>query len=311
MPTVTYATLPQFIYGVASTASKTFPTRRIAAFQFPESRSLCAGHLESDHEADVDLRHSRHVTIPIRSIRTMQVARLRGSFDSISHDVNQPLNAAIQTGLGNVFSLDAAGDPATENSHCVAVCTEDGAAQPASECSAIILPGSIVDLVGVNPPYSKTFQGGLAGHRGRHGDRAGSSEQRGRCDRRRQSDIQRRDFARASFPAHRRWRIRQPVFLRSPSRRCPDGKLHAPYFMEWSLGLEHQIGNTVNLRAQYVGTRAVNQPYLTQVNGYQTVCQGCFAPFPYRAADRSAIRGGHAIVHRREQPLQRPATDGR
>jgi hypothetical protein len=25
----------------------------------------------------------------------------------------------------------------------------------------------------------------------------------------------------------------------------------------------------------------VNQPYSTQVNGYQTVCQGCFAPFPY------------------------------
>ena len=37
----------------------------------------------------------------------------------------------------------------------------------------------------------------------------------------------------------------------------------------------------INLRAQYVGTRAVNQPYETQVNGYQTVCQGCFAPFPY------------------------------
>jgi len=35
------------------------------------------------------------------------------------------------------------------------------------------------------------------------------------------------------------------------------------------------------VQAQYVGTRAVNQPYLTQVNGYQTVCQGCFAPFPY------------------------------
>ena len=30
-----------------------------------------------------------------------------------------------------------------------------------------------------------------------------------------------------------------------------------------------------------MGTRAVNQPYQTQVNGYQTVCQGCFAPFPY------------------------------
>jgi hypothetical protein len=61
----------------------------------------------------------------------------------------------------------------------------------------------------------------------------------------------------------------------------PDGTLHAPYFMEWSLGIERQFGTTTTMQAQYVGTRAVNQPYLTQVNGYQTVCQGCFAPFPY------------------------------
>ena len=61
----------------------------------------------------------------------------------------------------------------------------------------------------------------------------------------------------------------------------PDGKLHAPYFMQWSFGIEHQFGSTGSARVQYVGTRAVNQPYQTQVNGYQTVCQGCFAPFPY------------------------------
>jgi hypothetical protein len=36
-----------------------------------------------------------------------QIARLPGSFDSISHNVNQPLNAAIQSGLRNVFSLTA------------------------------------------------------------------------------------------------------------------------------------------------------------------------------------------------------------
>ena len=69
----------------------------------------------------------------------------------------------------------------------------------------------------------------------------------------------------------------------------PDGKLHAPYFMQWSFAVEHQIGNTLNLRAQYVGTRAVNQPYETQVNGYQTVCQGCFAPFP-TGSRRSSLR---------------------
>jgi len=61
----------------------------------------------------------------------------------------------------------------------------------------------------------------------------------------------------------------------------PDGKLHAPYFMEWSLGMEHQFGTTASVQARYVGTRAVNQPYSPEVNGYQTVCQGCFVPFPY------------------------------
>jgi hypothetical protein len=71
-------------------------------------------------------------------------------------------------------------------------------------------------------------------------------------------------------------------FLPPPAiTAIPDGKLRAPYFMEWSLGIEHQFGTTASLHAQYVGTRAVNQPYSTQVNGFQTVCQGCFAPFRY------------------------------
>src|SRR5208337_1528864 len=64
---------------------------------------------------------------------------------------------------------------------------------------------------------------------------------------------------------------------------APGGNLRAPYFQEWSFGIEHQFGSTSSLHAQYVGTRALNQPYLTQENGYQTVCQGCFAPFPYMA----------------------------
>lgn len=39
---------------------------------------------------------------------------------------------------------------------------------------------------------------------------------------------------------------------------------------------------TVRVQAPNVGLRAANQPYLTQVYGYQTVCDGCFAPFPYQ-----------------------------
>jgi hypothetical protein len=69
----------------------------------------------------------------------------------------------------------------------------------------------------------------------------------------------------------------QPIAITA----VPDGRLRAPYFMQWSFALERQIGNTIRLRAQYVGTRAVNQAYTTQVNGYQTVCPRCFSPFPY------------------------------
>ena len=79
--------------------------------------------------------------------------------------------------------------------------------------------------------------------------------------------------------------------------------------MQWSLGVEHQFGTTASVQAQYVGTRALNQPYLTQVNGYQTVCQGCFAPFPYRQPADPQVRSGDAVLYRREQPLQRSATE--
>ena len=40
---------------------KDFPHVSKRAFQLPQSRSLRAGHLEGDQEADVDLRHTRHV----------------------------------------------------------------------------------------------------------------------------------------------------------------------------------------------------------------------------------------------------------
>jgi hypothetical protein len=32
----------------------------------------------------------------------------------------------------------------------------------------------------------------------------------------------------------------------------------------------------------FVGTRGLHEPFQVQLNGYQTVCDGCFAPFPYR-----------------------------
>jgi hypothetical protein len=278
VPTVSYTTLPQFIYGVASTTTKTFPSTANEPFNF----------LNLDVYAQDTWKVTRTLTWTFGLRDTYnsnplnphdQVARLRGSFDSISHDVSQPLNAAIQTHLGNLFSSSpiAILQPRT----AIAWQFEPHSVLRAGfGIFSDILPGSVADLVGTNPPYVRTFRGGLLGTVG------GTAIAPGVPDSAVDATVAANQRFSSGFPSGQ---LSCASPQANPATCLPpvaitavtDGELHAPYFMEWSLGIEHQFGTTASLQARYVGTRAVNQPYLTQVNGYQTVCQGCFAPFPY------------------------------
>ena len=278
VPTVNYANLQQFIYGVANTASQTFPSNPNEPFNF----------LNLDLYAQDTWKVTRKLTWTFGVRDTFnsnplnphdQVARLRGSFGSISHDVNQPLSATIQTHLGNLFSST----PLAILQPRTAIAWQF---EPKSVLRAgfgifsDILPGSVADLIGTNPPYDKTFQGGLLGTVGgtaiAPGVAGSAVDATTAANQIFTSGFPQGQLSCASSQANRTACL-PPVAITA----VPDGKLHAPYFMEWSLGMEHQFGMTASLQAQYVGTRAVNQPYSTQVNGYQTVCQGCFAPFPY------------------------------
>ena len=276
VPTVTYANLQQFIDGVANTASQTFPSNLNDPFNF----------LNLDLYAQDTWKVTPTLTWTFGLRDTFnsnplnphdEVARLRGSFASIAHDVNQPLNAAIQTHLGHLFSSTplAALQPRTAIAWQFA---PKSVLRTGFGIFSDILPGTVADLIGTNPPYDKTFQGGVLGGVGGTAIAPGAPN----------------SAVGAAFAANQTFTSGFPQGLLSctPSAQppclppvamtaVPDGKVHAPYFMEWSLGIEHQIGTTASLQAQYVGTRAVSQPYLTQVNGYQTVCQGCFAPFQY------------------------------
>jgi len=278
VPTVIYTTLPQFIYGVASTATKTFPLSANEPFNF----------LNLDLYAQDTWKLTPKLTWTIGLRDTLnsnplnpheEIARLRGSFASISHDVNQPLDAAIQTSLGNVFAATplAILQPRTALAWQFA---PNSVLRGGFGLFSDILPGSIADVVGVNPPYVQTFQGGLLGTVG------GTAIAPGVPGSAVDATIAAHQVFSAGFsqgqlscasPFANPSTCLPPVAITA----VPDGELHAPYFMQWSLGIEHQFGRTASVRAQYVGTRALNQPYLTQVNGYQTACQGCFAPFPY------------------------------
>jgi carboxypeptidase family protein len=273
VPTVTYATLPQFMYGVASTAAATFPQADSQPYNF----------LNLDVYAQDTWKVTKKLTwtFGIRATHNSNpvnphdaVARLPGSWDAISHDVNQPLNQAIETGLGNIFASTpmAILQPRTAVAWQAASKT---VLRTGFGLFSDTLPGSVVDLVGVNPPYSKTFQGGLLGTAG------GTTIDTALAAAVAANQTFTSGFAQGQLscasPLSNPAACLQPAAITA----VPDGKLHAPYFMQWSFAVEQQIGSTMNLRAQYVGTRAVNQPYETQVNGYQTVCHGCFAPFPY------------------------------
>src|SRR6202045_4937880 len=278
VPLVTYTDLPQFIYGVASTATKAFPTNQNEPFNF----------LNLDLYAQDTWKVTSKLTWTFGIRDTLNsnplnphqhIARLSGSFDSISHDVNQPLNAAIQTGLDNMFSSTplAILQPRT----AIAWQFEPKTVlRTGFGLFSDILPGTVADLVGMNPPYVRTFQGGLLGTVGGDAIAPGvpnsAVDATVAADQRFSSGFANGQLSCAS-PLANAATCLPPVALSA----VPTGTLHAPYFMEWSLGIEHQFGTTASMQAQYVGTRAVNQPYLTQVNGYQTVCQECFAPFPY------------------------------
>ncbi|MGB7025518.1 MAG: carboxypeptidase regulatory-like domain-containing protein [Candidatus Acidiferrales bacterium] len=283
VPTVTYSTLPQYIYGVASTATEAFPTSANEPFNF----------LNLDLYAQDTWKVTKKLTWTFGIRDTLNsnplnphqhIARLSGSFDSIAHDMNQPLNAAIQTGLGSVFSST----PLAILQPRTAVAWQF---EPKSVVRAgfgifsDILPGSIADVVGVNPPYVKSFQGGLLGTVGGTAIAPGvpnsAVDATVAANQTFSSGFTQGQLSCASAEGNPATCL-PPVAITA----VPNGQLRAPYFMEWSLGLEHELGTTGSIHVQYVGTRAVNQPYLTQVNGYQTVCDGCFAPFPYaRSAD--------------------------
>jgi len=279
-PLVTYTTLAQFIYGVASTATKSFPTAASQPFNY-----LDVGLFAQD---TVKLGSTLTWTLGVRTATNTNpmsphrlIASLPGSFDALSHNPDQPLNQAIVTGRDKLFASTPLllWQPRTAVAWQFAPKT---VWRTGFGVFSDLLPGSIVDLIAANPPYINTFQGGLLGQAGGLAIAPGAPnsavDATVAANQAFLSGFQRGALSCASASADPKTCL-PAVALAA----VPDGQLRAPYFLQWSSGIERQLGNTGSLRAQYVGTRAVNQPYSTQVNGYQTVCNGCFNPFPYGA----------------------------
>jgi hypothetical protein len=267
VPTVVYNDLAQFTYGAASTAT--------AAFPVTQKESIALGNLDL-YAMDTYKASSRWTLIvglrltwntdPVNQHGLF--ARPAGSFLDMSHDIAQPLNQAIQTNVRRLFpgtplvSWQPRASLAYKLSDKMAIHAGAGVFND-------IIPAQVADLGATNPPYAPVFVGGINGQVGGVGIAPGVPN----------SAVDATLQANQSFQAA--FRANAPSPLAVNLNTFPSGTLKTPYFEQWGLGIERELGARGSLRVDYVGTRAVQEPYQVQLNGYQTVCNGCFAPFAY------------------------------
>jgi hypothetical protein len=206
-------------------------------------------------------------------------ARPPGSFLDMAHNVSQPLNQAVLTNVHRLFPATPmiAWQPRASVAFKV---TDNLAFHAGGGVFNDIIPAQIADPEAANPPYAPVFVGGIHGQVGGTGIAPGITgsavDATAEADRAFQSA-----FASGVSPCAGATAGSPICPLAVNLNTFPSGKLKAPYFLEWSLGVERQLGSRGSLRVDYVGTRAVHEPYQVQLNGYQTVCDGCFVPFPY------------------------------
>ena len=277
-PLVTYTTLPQYIYGAASLATRSFPLSGEQPFNL--------ANLDLFAQDTFKVTKTVTWTFGLRAAWNSDpvnphamIARLGSSFDVSSPDVNQPINGVLKTGLKSFFPSTplVAWQPRTAVAWQFAPKT---VLRTGFGVFTDLLPGSIADLIGSNSPYVNIFQGGLLGQAGglaiAPGVPGSAINATAAANQAFLAGFAHGELSCASPQANPQACL-PPVALMA----VPDGTLKMPYSMQWSFGFERQVGNSASLHAQYVGTRGVQLPYQFQANGYQTVCPGCFAPFPF------------------------------
>ncbi len=279
VPSAIYNDLAQFTYGAAATATAGFP--------LTQKESIALDNLDLYAMDTVKAGQRWTLMAGLRVTWNTNVvnqhglfARPAGSFLDMSHDLTQPLNQVIQTGVRTLFpgtpllSWQPRASAAYKLSDKTAVHAGGGVFND-------IVPAQIADLGATNPPYAPVFVGGINGQVGGVGIAPGVPD----------SAVDATEQANRSFQSVFRSGGAPCAGLPAGAPTCPlavglntfpSGTLKTPYFLQWSLGLERELGARGALRIDYVGTRAVHEPYQVQLNGYQTVCNGCFAPFAYQ-----------------------------
>jgi hypothetical protein len=273
VPSAIYNDLAEFTYGAAYLLSQTFP----------------ASLMERVAEGNLDVyamdthKPSQHLTItagvratwntnPVNQRRLF--ARPAASFLNLDHDASQPLDEAIETGVRKLFPAT----PVLVWQPRVSLADQVTGGTVVHAGFGVfndIIPAQVADLAATNPPYAPTFVGGIGGQVGGVGiaDALNSVVNA-------EHDFQ-SVFA-SGAPSCAGIQPGAPTCpLAVNLNTFPSGTLKTPYYYQFSLGLERQTGSHGSIKADYVGTVGMHEPFQVELNGYQSVCAGCFAPYSY------------------------------
>ena len=284
VPTVTYDDLAQFTYGAAYTASQSFPVSLKERASEGNFEYYAMDTWKPVQRATFTYGMRVAWNTNVSSARNL-FSRMAGSFLDASHGTSQPLNQVV---LGNVRNLFPATplfvyQPRASFAYQLLPRTViHGGFGVFSD----IIPMQIADLAAMNAPNDPTFVGGMGGQVGGVAIAPGVPG----------SAVDAAASANGLFQTTFRSGGDPCAGIQPGAATCPlavslntfpGGTLKTPYYYQYNLGIEQQIGTRGDLRADFVGTRGLHEPFQEQLNGYQNVCEGCFAPFPFqRPLDR-------------------------
>jgi len=271
--------LPEFTFGATGRSTQSFPNsigNRVAEVNL-DLYAMDTFRATSKLTFTIGLRTAWNSN-PVSAQNTF--ARLTGSFESLSHDVNQPLNQVILPNQEHPF----APTPLLQWQPRAAVAY---ALRPRTVFRAgfgifaTTLAGQFGPFeLGGNAPSNATFTSGVFGSAGGVGIAPGVPN----------SAVDAAVAANQKFQANfASGALSCASALASPATCVPvvsfnafsGGEQKYPYSLQWSSAVERQFGSDFGITVRYQGTRALEMLYLNNLNAFQTWCQGCFAPLPF------------------------------
>jgi len=277
IPFVYGCSLYEFTYGAACSTFSAFPTYGI-------------DHLSNvswDNYAMDTIKVSNKLsfTIGMRIAwnsnpvsREAVISRLSNSWETISHDPNQPLNQVIVPNQKHLFA-DTYPFTWQPRAALAYAATPKTIFRAGGGLFANPLLGFMPTYMDENAPSDVFVSAGVFGTAGGIAMIPGVPN----------SAIDAAKAANSAFQAGFSSGVVSCAATNAPANCIPaigftildSNKQKFPKIMQWSAGVEREVGKDWGLKMNYVGSRNTNGFYSDSPNGYQFFCQGCFVNYPY------------------------------